>query len=44
VRYLDWGHLALAMGLLAFALGWGRKAATQPAVRAANGTSARESA
>jgi len=27
VRYLDWAHLGLAMALLAFALGWGRRRA-----------------
>lgn len=31
VRYLDWSHLGLTMGLLVFAIGWGRKAATAPA-------------
>lgn len=27
LRYLDWSHLGLAMGLLVFAIGWGRKPA-----------------
>ncbi|WP_428561778.1 MAG: hypothetical protein ACP59X_19705 [Solidesulfovibrio sp. DCME] len=42
VRYLDWGHLALAMGLLAFALGWGRQAATQPAALTTDGKPGKE--
>jgi len=33
VRYLDWTHLALAMGLLVFAIAWGRR----PALAGAKG-------
>ena len=31
LRYLDWTHLGLAVALGVFALGWGRRAATQHA-------------